>query len=328
VEYALMLLPVLLLLLAFYLLDSFRLVKVRMVAILLAAGIFAAAAAYVLNGVLSRWLDTGPGGYSRYIAPLLEELLKALPLFYLIRRKKIGLAVDAAICGFSSGAGFALAENLYYLAVTPHPGLAFWTLRGFGTAIMHSGATSLLAAATTLALNREKNGAAGSLTGLLLAYLIHSAFNHFYINPVHQTILILILVPAGLILMFRFHETRLRSWMETEFFTEAELLGHIRKGTLAGSKAGRFLERLKTHYPPETIVDMYNFVSLYLELSITSKKNLLLAECGYPVERGKELEDKVNEFNLLRKQIGKSGELALSPLMRLKHQDLWKITRL
>ena len=53
------------------------------------------------------------------MSPWIEESLKALLLVYLIRTRRVGMLVDAAIYGFAIGTGFALFENLYYLATRP-----------------------------------------------------------------------------------------------------------------------------------------------------------------------------------------------------------------
>ena len=58
---------------------------------------------------------------------------------------RIGFLVDAAIFGFAVGTGFALAENLYYLHLAAEAGMGTWIVRGFGTALMHGGATALFA---------------------------------------------------------------------------------------------------------------------------------------------------------------------------------------
>ena len=57
--------------------------------------------------------------YSRYVSPWIEETLKAVVLVFLIRTRRVGLPVDAGIAGFAIGTGFALVENLYYLASRP-----------------------------------------------------------------------------------------------------------------------------------------------------------------------------------------------------------------
>jgi len=178
------------------------------------------------------------------------------------------------------------------------------------------------------ALNAEKRIVTGFLPGLLLASLIHSAYNHFYLHPIFQTLLILIVVPAILVIIFQINEKQLQNWLEIEFFNEAELLNSMKKGEFTKSKSGRYLASLKEHFPAEIIVDMYCFISLYLELSIKAKRNIMLVECELPVIKEVDLEEKLVEFKNLRKTIGKSGELAISPLIKLNQRDLWKLSSL
>ncbi|MBK6982075.1 MAG: PrsW family intramembrane metalloprotease [Betaproteobacteria bacterium] len=63
----------------------------------------------------------------------------------LILAHRVGFLVDAAIFGFAVGAGFAAVENLHYLGLAPDAGMGTWIVRGFGTAIMHGGATAIFA---------------------------------------------------------------------------------------------------------------------------------------------------------------------------------------
>jgi protease PrsW len=320
------LIPVLLFLLILYLLDSFRLVRFKTLVLLFLAGVISAIAAYFINSWLLSATKIEFEKYSWYLAPIIEELLKASVILFLIIRKRIGFLIDAAIYGFAAGAGFAVFENTFYLVSSPDANLMVWMLRGLGTAIMHSGTTALVAISTIGALNLEKKLYAGFLPGLILAILIHAGFNHFYIQPVIQTLFMLILIPSFLILTFMMNEKQLQNWLEIEFYNEAELLGQMNRGEFSNSKSGQYLASLKAFFPAEMIVDMYCFISVYLELSIKSKRNILLAECGFPVIKEPGLNEKITEFRVLRKNIGKSGELALSPLIKLKQRDLWKLT--
>jgi len=320
------LIPVLLFLLLLYILDSFRLVRLKTLVFLFLAGTVSAFAAYFLNSGLLATTKLEFEIYSRYIAPILEELLKASVILILLIRKRIGFLIDAAIYGFATGAGFAVFENTYYLISSPDSNLMVWMLRGLGTAIMHSGTTALIAISSIGALNLEKKMVTGFIPGLILAILIHSGFNHFYVQPVIQTLLMLLLIPSFLIIMFMMSEKQLQNWLEIEFYNEAELLSLMNKGEFSTSKSGQYLASLKAYFPAEMIVDMYCYISVYLELSIKSKRNILLAECGFPIIKEPGLGDKLTEFRHLRKNIGKSGELALSPLIKLKQRDLWKLT--
>lgn len=325
--YAIALLPVCLFLLVLTVLDSYRLVRPSVLMKVFMSGCAATVMAYVLNTCFAQLLGWSPHLFSRYLSPLVEEALKASILYWLIRRKKAGFMIDAALYGFAAGAGFAFTENIFYLTTLADPNLAFLTIRGFGTAIMHCGTTSLLGVVTLGALGSGKKLVHGFIPGLLLAFLIHSAFNHFYLNPLLQTILILAVIPATLVFIFRINERQLQKWLEIEFFSEAILLTKMMKGEFSESKSGMYLARLKEHFAPETIVDMYCYISLYLELSVKSKRNLLLSECGLPVVKEEGMDEKRKEFTHLRKILGKSGELALSPLLKLKQRDLWKLER-
>lgn len=325
--YALTLLPVVLLLGILTFLDSYRLVRPALLAVVFFAGGGATLAAWLLNTRLALWLDWSPHSYSCYVAPVVEEWLKASILVWLIGSKRAGFMIDAALYGFAAGAGFAFAENLFYLAAIAEPQLAFMTIRGFGTAIMHCGTTALLGVITLGALETGKKLPAGLIPGLLLAMVIHSAFNHFYLNPLLQTLLVVIVVPASLVIIFRLNEKQLEKWLEIEFFSEASLLAQMHKGEFSESKSGKYLSRFKAYFPPETIIDLYCYISLYLELSLKAKRNLLLTECGLPVITEAGMNEKLKEFTHLRKILGKSGELALSPLLKLKQRDLWKLER-
>jgi len=131
------LLPVLLFLVGLVQLDGYKLVRLRMMLALVAAGAVAAGVSFLINNAAYAHFPWGFQAYSRYASPWIEESLKAALLIFLIRTRRVGLPVDAAIAGFAIGTGFALVENLYYLTSQPHTALPVQVIRGFGTAIMH-----------------------------------------------------------------------------------------------------------------------------------------------------------------------------------------------
>ena len=140
---AIALLPVLVFLGALVYFDSFKVVRARAIVIAAAAGMLAAFAGYWINGFVLDHVDIGYVPYSRWVSPWLEESLKAALIVYLIRTRRVGMLVDAAIYGFAVGTGFALFENLYFLMMRPETHPAVQVIRGFGTAIMHGGATAV-----------------------------------------------------------------------------------------------------------------------------------------------------------------------------------------
>src|SRR5262249_9370476 len=198
------LLPVLCFLAALLFLDSYKLVKLRAVIAVVAAGAVAAGASYFANGALLDATSIDFTHYTRYVAPVVEELLKALVIILLVRANRVGFLVDAAILGFAVGTGFALVENLLYLHQAPDARTGTWIVRGFGTAVMHGGATAVFAVLGVAALDRGRAATLrGFVTGFALAVVLHSAFNHFFLSPMLSTFGIAFAVPVLLNLAFQ-----------------------------------------------------------------------------------------------------------------------------
>ena len=319
--------PVLLFLTFLYLFDSFKLVRIKILTMCLMWGGLSVLICYFLNTFILNWVSFEM--LTRYIAPEIEETCKAIFIIYLVSKKKIGFMIDAAIYGFAIGAGFSFMENIYYLInTTSEYDLMTWIIRGFGTALMHGGCTSLIFVFFIGGINRINKMFLVIIPGLLLAFFIHSGFNHFFLNPLLQTMLIFISLPIAYVFVFGFGNTKLQQWLEIEFNSEVEILSMILQGAFNSTKAGLYLLSIKDRFAPETIVDMYCYVSLYLELSIKAKRNLMLKENGFPIILEEDIQQKLKELSVLRKRIGKIAELALAPLIRMDHRNLWKLNQL
>lgn len=328
-EFFFSLFPVLLFLACLFLLDSFKLVSQKFLLLSMLWGIMSAGLAFLLNTSLTDSLSIDFTTVTRYIAPVTEEVLKAILIFILIGFRRIGFAIDAAIYGFAIGAGFALTENIVYIVqLGPDAGLFVWILRGFGTAVMHGGCTALLAMIMMLGIQRDKPAWLSSLPGLALALVVHSGFNHFAINPFLQTALVIIVLPTVFVMVFNQSNNMLQDWLEIEFNNEVDMLRMIRQGKFKSTRAGEYLASIKNHFSPEMIVDMYWYISLYLELSIKAKRNMMLKESGFPITPEAGIREKLIELQQLRKQIGKIGEMSLRPLIRINHRELWKMNQL
>src|SRR5262249_31687526 len=133
--------PVIVLVVVFERLDVFRLVSTGSVVGYILIGASLAALGYVANNHVMDGLPIGFTDYSPFVAPVIEELLKAAPIVALFALDRVGFKLDAAIAGFALGAGFSVFENTYLLALFPSANLGVWIVRGFGTAVMHGGAT-------------------------------------------------------------------------------------------------------------------------------------------------------------------------------------------
>jgi RsiW-degrading membrane proteinase PrsW (M82 family) len=319
------LLPVIGFLLALIGLDSYKLVSLRRVLALLALGGLAAFASLPANRAASSLLDLDAAGLVRYAAPVVEELLKASLVIFLIVRRRIGFLVDAAIAGFAVGAGFATVENVHYAMALGSPRLGVWLVRGLGTAVMHGGATACFAIMSkTIADRRGGARLAVFVPGFLLAVLLHSAFNHFFIAPDLSTLALLIVLPLVFVAVFRVSEQRTREWLGTGFDTDAELLELVHAGTVEGSRAGDYLQSLKEKFQPTVVADMLCLLRLRLELSISAKGILLLRNAGIDPPVDPDVREKFAELGFLEREIGKTGLAALHPILSFTDRDLWQ----
>src|SRR5688572_9936048 len=197
-------LPVFLLLGALVLIDSYKLVAFKSVLLSVGAGLLAGLVSYLVNLELRPALGLEAADYSMYVAPVVEESLKAICLLYLLLRNRVGFVVDAAIHGFAIGTGFAFLENLYYLRMIPDATVWTWIVRGFGTAIMHGGATAILAMVSKSLHNSSASPRPWIiLPGLGVAVVLHSLYNHALLQPLLATALIILVFPALCIAVFQ-----------------------------------------------------------------------------------------------------------------------------
>jgi len=329
IAFAISILPVFLFLAALVLLDSYKLIPPRAILLAVAAGAAAAAVGYLIN----IWLQPAVGldirRYSIYVAPPLEELLKAIYIIWLFRRNKVGFAVDAATYGFAVGTGFAFIENVLSLQIHPHPTIWTWIVRGFGTALMHGGTTAIFAMISrTLSSRAQVFRLAFVLPGLVVAVLLHSLYNQFLVAPLLATALIVLVFPYIVMFLFQKSERETKSWLGTGFDTDQELLRVMRAGEVSDTPVGSYLKGLRTSYPPEVIVDMMCLLRLRAELGIKAKGILLMREAGFEPESDPSLRAKLEEMSYLEKSIGRTGMRSLKPFVDTSSKDLWQLNLL
>jgi protease PrsW len=323
------LLPVLVFLLALELIDTYKLVQLRRVLETIAAGCLIGLLCYFLNTAVSGSANLAPATWARLGAPVVEEILKAAFVFSLIRAGKVGFMVDAAICGFAVGTGFALVENLFYLPIISHAGLATAAVRGLGTAMMHGGCTAIFGLiSVNRAEFREAEGFRAYLPGLAIAILIHALYNQAFLPPATSAALLLILLPVNFSLIFWQSEKALERWMGAKLDKDMDLLHMIATSTFSQSHAGKYLRSLENSFAPVILGDILCYLQLSLELSAQAKGNLLRREMGFPIPPDPALPGRLKELHYLEKQIGRAGKLALAPLLGSSRRDIWEIHQL
>jgi RsiW-degrading membrane proteinase PrsW (M82 family) len=319
------LLPVLVFLIALVGLDSYKLVRLSSVVWMLVLGAAAAGASFIVNRAI---LEQGVGTdiLARYLAPLIEETLKAASIVFLLHRNRIGFLVDAAIRGFAVGAGFAAIENAQYFVALGDESPVLWAIRGFGTAIMHGGVTATMAILAKHSTDvRGRVAPGGWLPALAFAAVLHSLFNHFLLTPQQSAAVLLLTLPLLFTIVFRASQRKTRSWLGVGFDTDSELLETMSSGQMSETRIGAYLESLRARFPPEMLVDMLCLIRLHLELSVKAKGILMAREAGFEVGPDQDGRDQLDELRHLEKTIGRTGSLALRPIFNMSSQDLWQV---
>src|SRR6476619_8020503 len=220
-HWAVALIPVIVLLGVFVWLDAFALMSLKEILLLLFLGALGALAAWPVSG---RLLDTLPIGfsiYSRFVAPWIEEAIKAVIMIALFRMNRIGYKLDAVIAGFAIGAGFSVVENIIYLVRFPDYGAGTWLVRGFGTAIMHGTTLAVLAAIAHEFAERETRESASEydfsllwfVPGYGVAVALHTAFNQFPDRPLIAMMGAILVAPVVLIAILSFGTAEAQRWL-------------------------------------------------------------------------------------------------------------------
>ena len=115
----------------------------------------------------------------RYVAPVVEEILKAIILIYLVNRADFNYIVDGALYGFGAGIGFAIIETVEYVQGNLESAMVIALARVFSTNLMHATSSGLIG--TALAFHRgstdKRRGMFAIVGGYLLAIFFHGLFN-------------------------------------------------------------------------------------------------------------------------------------------------------
>jgi RsiW-degrading membrane proteinase PrsW (M82 family) len=322
------LLPVLIFLSALRWIDTYKLFAFGRVLRSVMVGCAVAVLCYGINTAVYSAIAS-PAVWARSGAPVIEEIAKSLYVAWLLRSNRVAFLVDTAIAGFAVGAGFAVVENLTYIPDISDTGLVASAVRGLGTAMMHGGATAIFG---TISANWSEIRASRSplifLPGLALAIPIHALYNQPVWNPVMAAVVVLVTLPAAIAFIFWRSEKALEKWVGSKLDKDIGVLQMIAEGTFHHSAAGSYLRSLENAFPLTILGDMLSYLHLTLELSARAKGDLLRREMGFPLEPDPQLPAQLKELKFLESQIGRTGRMALAPLVGDSRRDVWELQQL
>ena len=321
------LLPVAVYIALVYVLDNFALVSVKRLLVLVLSGMAAALACFGLFELTGRVV---PERASDFLNPLVEELVKAIPLMVLAARGKIAFFIDSVICGAAVGGGFSILENVFYLVLGEPLSMGTALFRGLEVALIHMGCSAVVAAALMLAVRliersrsrlevKQKDIVTATFL-LASAPVVHVFHNSFHFPPLLQYVVVFGSLAALLLWTYHYDSGMIHRWLDKGIDKQIALLTSIREGNLEHTRAGEFLLSVKDSVSPEVFFDVICYVELNVELSVAAKSRFMLREAKLDMpleeEQAKNLLEVFNEYKLLEKILGQSAKMIIAPVVK------------
>jgi RsiW-degrading membrane proteinase PrsW (M82 family) len=335
-HWGLALVPVLALLAIFVWLDAFALMSLKEILVLLLLGAIGALVAWPVSGKMLDTLPIGFSFYSRFIAPWIEEAIKALLVVVLFRMNRIGYKLDAVISGFAIGAGFSVVENIMYLTIFPQYGTGTWLVRGLGTAVMHGTTLALLAAVAHELAERQTRRAAADfrfnllwfLPGYVAAVALHMAFNQFPDRPLVSMMTAILVAPLALIAILNFGTTEAQQWLAAESAAHRAQRDALRAGHWPDGPAGERIAVLAKRLHPETARRIRRYWELQASLVAEAEETMMEESAGDADFDAARIRSAFAELDGLERALGRSTLAAVRALMPFSRNDHWEVAEL
>ena len=124
--------------------DFYQTGQFRLILVSLCWGIFAYLLASWANSALQTFGKIDRETVNRFIAPVLEEILKGMILLYLIRLSKFTYSIDGALYGFAAGIGFAIFENFEFILNNPSMAIPIAVGRVLSADMVHASSSAII----------------------------------------------------------------------------------------------------------------------------------------------------------------------------------------
>jgi hypothetical protein len=163
------------------------------------------------------------------------------------------------------------------------------------------------------------------LPGFLVAVVAHSVYNHFFLMPIINTLIVFASLPILFTVVFQQSERSINDWLGLGFDADAEIIELINSGDFSNSRIGAYLHSLTEKFEGPIVVDMLCYLRLHKELAMRAKGLLMMREQGFDDKPGEETRAKLEELKYLVDSIGPTGLRAMKPFLRMSRKDLWQI---
>ena len=337
--FAVSLIPIIVYIIFIYKIDHFALISIKRLLLLALIGMLTALACFGLFLLTDRVIS---GKSADIIHPVIEELVKSIPLLILAFRKRIAFFIDSVICGAAVGGGFSFLENIFYLVLGDSVDLSTGLFRGLEVALIHMGCSAIIAAGMMMVVRQTErkrsrmpmstNDIIKTTALFVVALAFHVFHNMFQFTPIMQFVWVLS-VMVGMIAVVYFYDIDMtHRWLDKGLDMQINLLRSIEGGHLLNTPTGTFLESVKELFPPNVYFDIICYVRLQIELSVAAKTRFMLHEVGMdePMEADKkELTlSQFVELSELEKNIGPSAKMTIAPIVKLSPADTQALNNL
>jgi len=293
-----------------------------------AAGVMAVAAAGFFNGTIIRqgWMERI--NVIRYAAPIIEEILKGLVLWILVRRPKFTYFVEGAVYGFAAGIGFAIVENFQYIA-KPETGVILAISRVISTNLIHATTCGLLGIALGIArFEPLPRRLLPSLGGLLVAMLLHIGFNNM-VTRVSGGLLLVYAAASGVsgaaLIAYAIRKglKEEQDWIKEKLGMTDRVTGQESKIVQNVENMKDFLKPLEERYGKKEAAKVEKLITIQARMGIQRK----LLEKHTDEKMKRSVEEQINqlreEMEKVRKELGTYAMLQLRHTLPEEGSPLW-----
>jgi hypothetical protein len=109
------------------------------------------------------------------------------------------------------------------------------------------------------------------------------------------------------------------NWLGVGLATDLELVEAIVSGRALETRAGEYLHSLKERFSGEVMADIFCLLRIQAELAVRAREAVVEAPVGDDVRAT------LGELRYLEKSVGRTGLLALRPVLRQGTRDLWQV---
>lgn len=326
------LLPVVIYIFVVYQIDNFSLISVKRLLLLILSGMLTALACFALFQLTGKIISESQ---SDSVNPIIEEIVKAVPLLWLASRKKIVFFIDSVICGAAVGGGFSILENIFYLVLGEPLGMGTVLFRGLEVALIHMGCSAIVAAALMFAVRmaeRIRSGLAvkrGDMVMavflLIIAPVLHVLHNALHFDPLIQFVCVFGALAGLLVWTYQYDGDMIHRWLDRGLDKQVSLLQSIHAGQLGETKTGEYLLSVKENFPAEVFFDIICYVELNVELSVAAKSRFMMREAGIdlPLDNAQKEQylSQYKEYTTLEKTLGQSARMTIAPVVKFYPAD-------